>query len=799
MTSTDGSFHVPPTSAGRLVTTMNATLPLQSMHLSVDACAGIARVVVEQRFRNAHESPLAVTYAFPLPADATVSGYSFRIGDRRIVGEIARREEARDRFERALVEGKAAALLEQDRTSLFTQEIGNVPPGAEVVVELTLDQPLSWLDEGSWEWRFPTAAAPRYLGQAGRVPDAARVALDNDVTEDPLAARASLALQVRDTLTTGRVPESPSHRLRVAEEGAASRVTLDDPARLDRDIVVRWPVTRRSVGLTVDAGRPAASAPNGRMAYGVLTIVPPSAQGRPAAVARDLIVLLDTSGSMSGGPLDQARRIVSSIVDTLGEHDQLELVEFSSQARRWKSHPVPATPAHRAEALTWLANLRASGGTEMREGIYEALRPLRVESQRQVVLVTDGLIGFEAEVIRAIVARLPPGSRLHTVGVGSAVNRSLTGPVARVGRGVEVVVGLGEDVERAAQRIVARTSAPLVVDVELSGSALLEHSPLPDLFAGAPVVVGVSLRPEGGELVVRGRTTNGTWEDRVQVPVVPPASGNPAAAALFGRAVVEDLEVALASGKESSGIEPQIERVGLHFSLATRRTSWVAVSEEPTVDPREPLKRVRIPQELPYGMSAEGLGLRTQGQMLVGQAVTRSTGAPRPAGGMPAPLMRASVPRGLGAPPPQGHASRGGPPPSPMRAMVPPPAPAKSRRDDEDEALRTIPAPAQPRHMRVLRGRLVLRKDDEIVVEVLVEGEDLDWDPAFPGARLTLDDGTVGQATLVVERTTRAGLVRQGQSLRLVLRLGGHWATLANLPGLARSIALTASDLVIEL
>src|SRR4051794_30958388 len=161
--------------------------------------------------------------------------------------------------------------------------------------------------------------------------------------------------------------------------------------------------------------------------------------------------------------------------------------------------------------------LGASGGTEMRAGILEALRPLRAESQRQVVLVTDGLIGFEAEVVGTIVERLPASCRVHTVGVGSAVNRSLTGAAARAGRGLEVIVGLGEDPERAARRLVAHTDAPLVVGLELSGSALIDHAPaaLPDLYAGAPALVALALRPEGGELVARGRTATGEWREHL--------------------------------------------------------------------------------------------------------------------------------------------------------------------------------------------------------------------------------------------------------------------------------------------
>ena len=203
-----------PSSGGRLVSTNGRALPLRGAALAVDAAGGIARVTLEQRFHNPHAEPLAVTYSLPLPADGAVSGFAFRVGGRRVVGEIDRRQAARERYEQALIEGRSAAILEQDRSSLFTQEIGNVPPGEEVVVEVSIDQRLLWLDEGAWEWRFPTVVAPRYLGEPGRVPDADRVT--QDVADGALPARVAIACSIRDALAGACARSRPRTRWRSA-------------------------------------------------------------------------------------------------------------------------------------------------------------------------------------------------------------------------------------------------------------------------------------------------------------------------------------------------------------------------------------------------------------------------------------------------------------------------------------------------------------------------------------------------------------------------------------------------------
>lgn len=695
--------HPLPTSTvagGRLVPTPGEGLALRAASLTVDAAAGTARVLLRQTFANPHAEPLRVVYSLPLPADAAVSGFAFRIGDRRIVGTVDEVKKARETFERAIAQGRTAAILEETRTSLFTQELGNIPPGAEVIAEISIDQPLAWIDvEGAWEWRFPVTAAPRYLGRA---PDA-RVALD--VADGPMAPRASMELLIRDRLAGSGLPESPSHMLVVVPGEGATAVGLGGGGvALDRDLVVRWPVAMATASAAIDAGRPAGH----HEGCALLTVVPPARSAAAAHVPRDLVLLLDTSGSMDGEPLAQAKRVASALVSSLRDGDSVEMIEFSTAARRFAPAAQRATADVKARALAWLASLRAGGATEMLEGIGAALASLRAEAQRQVVVITDGLIGFEQDVVSAIAARLPRGSRVHALGVGSSANRTLLAGVARVGGGVEVIVGLGEDPERAAARLLARTADPVVVDLEVSGDAVAEHAPrrLPDLYAGAPARIALRLRPEGGRVVVRGRTAAGVWEHAVEAPALADLRAADGPAKLFARERAADLEGELSAGRDRSAVDADLVTVGLRYAIATRVTSWVAASEVVSVDPTSPTRRVVVPHELPHGMSAEGLGLRAAApavqslQAMPAPAMAPMVHYPSASTGAPPPPM------GF-AGPPGGFAGRPPPPPSPAKArsiampasmgrMAPPPPPARpgpgggpaDAGDDED--VRTI-------------------------------------------------------------------------------------------------------------
>ena len=734
---------------GRLVSVDGRTLPLTASALRADASAGIARVTLEQRFENPYDEPLAVTYSLPLPLEGAVSGFAFQIGDRRIVGEVDRRAAARERFEEALAEGRTAALLEQDRSTLFTQEVGNVPPHTSIVAEITIDQRLIWIDGGAWEWRFPTVVAPRYLGAPGRVPDAARVS--QDVADGPLPVRMSLTLGIRDRLPLGARAESPSHSIHGAALPGRLEITLaeDGGARLDRDVVVRWAVAAPEVGLSVNVARKAGA----EAAYGLVTLVPPRAEARPRAVRRDLIVLLDTSGSMSGEPLDQATaaRVGAGRLAGRGGSARADRVlepgaplalgpragHREAQAGRHRLAQEAARQRLDRDARGDLRGAPAAARRVAASGRPGHRRPDRLRERGRADHLREaagGLapahggrrLGREPVADRTRRARRPRrrgrggpgrGPRARHRAPDGAHERAAGGrPRARrrrPGRG-----RLGQ----AARPVRGR-----------AGAAVCEAAPA-GRHAGARRPHGRrGLEPAPRAARDRRRHRQPRGHDAVRAR---------------GRRGRRDAS----GGRRTGGRDrPRVEALGLEFQIATRLTSWIAVTEEATVDPGAPTRKQRMPHELPYGMSIEGLGLRPVMAAPMGMPTQTMAGMAGPAQA----AMDTGSFAAYGAPPAPGGMGSGGrakttmvlgaPPARPATpAPAPPPEPTKKEKSlsrrlfgaifESKDADDVAESPAADRKhaekadapRRTLTGRITVSRGLSLILEALIEGLELD-------------------------------------------------------------------------
>ena len=604
--------------AAALVAVDGRTYPLESARIDAFAEGGLAFSTLTQTYANPHDEPLEVTYTLPLPADGAVLGYRVRVGEKTITAEVQPRDRASEAYREALLTGRSAGLMEQLRDDTFQQTLGNVPPRTRVEIAIEVLHPLAFLTgtggDGpraphgapEWEYRFPTVAGVRYVGSPGRVPDARDLSPDR-ADDGNIPARVELALTI--ARVDAVVARSSSHAITQCTTDGGVAVGFKTGERLDRDVVVCWDAAGPEVGVSLVEGGGLAGD-DGR--YALVTVVP---SATPAVTfTRDLTVLIDASGSMDGAPLALAKQVVSGLCRSLAEGDRFELLAFASDVGRLTHGMVPCDAETLAAAQSALDALAAGGATEMAHAMEQALAPMRDGAQRQVVLVTDGFIGFENEIVRKIA--VCPGTRVHAVGIGSAPNRALTRAVATASHGLELLVGDAAGAQRAVTRLIAGTARPLLTNLSARGRALCDETSVVagDVFAGRPLVFTIELRPEGGELDLSADLagTDERWVWRVHVP----ASGGMKRTilpigTLYGRQRVADLELQFAGSNRSGGFDQEIERVAMRHRIASRCTSLVAIAEEPSVDPRAPRRRERLTVEMPVGVSAAGTGLQT--------------------------------------------------------------------------------------------------------------------------------------------------------------------------------------------
>ncbi|HZY04620.1 MAG TPA: VIT and VWA domain-containing protein [Anaeromyxobacteraceae bacterium] len=595
--------------------------PLAHTRVYAQVSGNVARVEVTQLYRNPTDRRLEAIYAFPLPPNAAVTDMAFRIGRRVVTSEVKRREEAKRTYQQAKEEGRTAALTEQERPNLFTQSVANVPPGETVAVLLRYVHEVPF-DDGRYLFHFPTTIGPRYIPgtAAGRqgpgwAPDTSEVPDASRVTPPtlPPGERPAADVDVMVRLVPGDAFAdlgSRSHRVVSGIDGDGARLVAlaEGDRRPNKDFVLSW--------------RPAAPEPEAHALLQrekgedwLMLFVQPPAAVQPAQVRpRELVFLLDKSGSMSGRPIETARAVILRSLRAVGPEDTFQIVAFDGAAVAMSDRPLPATPGNVVAAEAWLSRLEGGGGTEMLQGVLAALGPPADPRRlRMVVFCTDGFIGNEEAIVRAV-ERTRGEARVFGFGIGTSVNRFLIEGVSRAGRGAAEVVGLREPPDEAVTRLFRRLDRPVLTDLALrfEGGEVrdLEPERLPDLFAGQPlVVVGRSGPRPPRAVLLSGKLGGAPWERRLAVVTRSGASAPeaPVVGTLWARRRIDGLADATPRGVDPRAAVEQVVQLGLRFKLVTAWTSFVAVERELLSDPGLPLSQVVVPNEMPEGVSFEGI------------------------------------------------------------------------------------------------------------------------------------------------------------------------------------------------
>ncbi|MGA8113064.1 MAG: VIT domain-containing protein, partial [Actinocatenispora sp.] len=628
---TDGDAAGPEEDAGTgALSTDRGNLPLDRLDLRASVTGLTARTVLTQGFRNPYDEPLEATYIFPLPDRAAVTALRMEVADRVVEGELKERGEARQQYDQAIAAGQRASIAEEERPEVFTMRVGNIPPGERVSVRLTLDGPLPFEDSGA-TYRFPLVVAPRYIPGAAldgesvgdgtesdtdAVPDASRITPPVLLPGFPNPVRLTISVDV----DPGGLPltevRSSLHTVTTEPDGDRTHLEIQPGERVDRDFILRLAYAAGAApatALTVVSDDPSADADGGAERFGDgtfrLTVLPPeeSSVGRP----RDVVLLLDRSGSMSGWKMVAARRAAARIVDTLTDADRFAVLLFDTVVERPVGLPeglTRATDRNRYRAVESLARTEARGGTEMLQPLIDGVDLLTdADRDRVLVLVTDGQVGNEDQIVGQMSDPLR-ALRVHTVGIDRAVNAGFLGRLATLGAGRCELVESEDRLDEAMDRIHRRIASPVVSGLRFAAEGLdvvadsLAPSRLPDLFTGAPVVVSGRFRgaPAGSVRLEGVRPDGEPWSTTVPVSR---AEGN-TAAAVWARARLRDLTDRYAvGGADLVGQEERIVATSLRFGVLSRFTAFVAVDTRVVTDGSGP-RRVTQPVELPSGWTA---------------------------------------------------------------------------------------------------------------------------------------------------------------------------------------------------
>jgi Ca-activated chloride channel homolog len=589
--------------------------PRVATDIDITISGPASRVRVTQIFDNPTNDWVEAIYVNPLPDSGAVDTLKMVIGERIVIGEIKQRVEARAVYEEAKRSGRKATLIEQERPNIFTNSVANIGPGERVIVQIEYQAPVHRSGSTSL-LRVPLVVAPRYnpapvvqtvdVGRGGwgrvndPVPDRDRI---TPPVLDPAVEPPTNPVAITVHLNAGfPLGEVKSHHHAVTIDAPADDVRLirldNHVAPADRDFELTWTPA-------------AAAAPSvglfrehlGNADY-VLALVTPPPLGDAERQAREMVFVIDNSGSMGGTSIAQAKASLLFALDRLTSNDRFNVIRFDHTMEAVFADTVAGDTANIARAKAFVSALKASGGTEMVPPMKAALTDRRgKDSQylRQVVFLTDGEIGNEQELFDTIAA-MRGRSRVFMVGIGSAPNSFLMTRAAEIGRGTYTHIGSVDQVEERMRELIEKLERPIVTGLTASytgGAMDVTPGVLPDLYRGEPVVIAAKLAAADGEFQIRGMIGDRPWTATLPVSKAAQGAG---LSKLWARRKITDAEMAHRLGQASAEeTDKRILGLALEHHIVSRLTSLVAVDATPARPVGARLTREQLPLNLPAG------------------------------------------------------------------------------------------------------------------------------------------------------------------------------------------------------
>jgi Ca-activated chloride channel family protein len=604
----------------------------EALHLESNArfriSGFIAHVELTQQFRNQTDDWQEAIYMLPMNETAAVNQMEIRIGERVIKGVIKEKTEARKTYNTAKTQGKKAALVEQSRPNLFQQAVANIAPGETIRVKLSYVQTVDY-DNGEFGFRFPMTLTPRFIppgtltGPPGFIdsseedepqqlsPNTKGWALSTEAVPDAhlitprmtsavgeLTNPIAIEIELDPGLELQEIG-SPYHNISVRKEEGQYRVELvEGRVSMDRDFVLNW---RPVVG---DEPRAAVfrETLDGED-YLLLMMLPPSVSSGAQPIARDMVFVIDTSGSMQGTSIEQAKAGLARALDRLRPQDRFNIIEFNSSWSRLFADSEYPDAYYLKTAKDWISRLGAGGGTNMQAALEIALAAGGDEQQlKHIVFITDGAVGNERGLFKLISEQLGD-TRLFPVGIGSAPNSFFMRQAAEYGRGTFTHIGSLREVGEKMDQLFTKIDSPVASDIRIDWPQALESYPahIPAIYQGEPLLVAAKGSYLNGSVVVHGKTATAPWSQELSLDT---RTSKPGVGTIWARRKIRSLEDDLVKGRDAAAVKDEMIEVAIAHKIVTRHTSLVAVEEIVSRLAQDTLKTGDVPNAVPHGQVA---------------------------------------------------------------------------------------------------------------------------------------------------------------------------------------------------
>lgn len=567
---------------------------LLGSRISMHIAGVIADVRLSQDFENSSQHWMEGTYVFPLPETASVKAMKIRIGERIIEGEILEKQKAKALYETAKNSGQIAGLVKQERNNLFTTKISNIPPGEKVSIELDYFQTIELMDD-SYSLRLPTTLTPRYMTDAF---------LDAMATSPPFKTDESSASTTKFSASITLESSWPlaeitsaSHDIEVIELEDRYLVDLEDGyALMDKDFTMSWkPYPEASL-------QPSLYVQNtDTESFGLIVLEPPISSIPRATQNREVIFVLDTSGSMSGESIRAAKAALISALDKLHVDDKFNVIEFNDSSTQLYNTSQPAHNNQISLAKRFIARLDAEGGTEMRSALNLALQNPQHQLLRQIIFITDGSVGNEQELLSMLSNKLG-NSRLFTVGIGSAPNTFFMSKAAEFGRGTYKYISDIDEAEAQMSSLFHQLQFPVLTSVSIEvdhGNAESYPNPVPDLYAGKPLVLVSKISKDTKRITLTGQFNDEPWSQVLTVETADSQSNS--ISSIWARQKIENLmNEQWMTGKQDLNKQEVIDLSSKH-SVLSKYTAFLATEKAPIRPISDKLISERIKNLVPSG------------------------------------------------------------------------------------------------------------------------------------------------------------------------------------------------------